>query len=219
METRERGGETRLIDVRRERVLAGALPEWDEPELESELGERGGRGREPIPFPCAALIPSPANILRSLARERRRASPNSSPGGTPIASPLARPTERTRVARAVPPESKSGLLSRTLRARRCPAPAPARGFGRGVVVALVGSRPRALTCGNPTVPRVGERSSSVEERESGSARPRKQLLRPFERNLEGNPAPQVWSQLSISPSRALAQNPATYLRRVPKSPS
>lgn len=43
--TKERGGETRLIDVRRERVLAGVLPEWVDEELESELGERGGRGR------------------------------------------------------------------------------------------------------------------------------------------------------------------------------
>lgn len=103
-------------------------------------------------------------MLRSLVRERRRASPTSSPAGMPIASPLARPTDRTRLARAVPPESTSGLLSRALRARRCPA----RGGGRGVAVALVGSRPSELTCGSPTVPRVGERSSSAKGG-SGSA--------------------------------------------------
>lgn len=120
-----RGGETRLIEVRREMELAGAEEEGEGGvELIGEPGIGRGVALELLPTPTLVPVssPSPPSPPPSLCLDLRRPkalTAASSPD--PLAgpgSPLARGTDLTREARAVRFTSTSGLLSRPLGERR-----------------------------------------------------------------------------------------------------
>lgn len=104
----ERGGDTRLIDVRRE-IECGEMALVGEEGVESVIG-----------FGYPPKDDELAGRMTSDVRDLRRATPPPCEDSGEL-KPAARPTERIRTARAVRSASTSGLLSR-----------PERATGRGV---------------------------------------------------------------------------------------